>query len=67
MPFTFMLTEKSTERTSQPQMKKKETAILAGFFPLYVHLKKFNIKGYLQNRLKITISEISQDNPGIQG
>jgi len=27
-----MLTEKSTERNSQPQMKKKGTALLAGFF-----------------------------------
>jgi hypothetical protein len=28
-----MLTEKSTERKSQPQMKKKGTALLAGYFP----------------------------------
>ena len=34
-----MLTEKSTERKSQPQMKKKGTALLAGFFPLYMHVK----------------------------
>jgi hypothetical protein len=27
-----MLTEKSTERNSQPQMKKKGTALLAGYF-----------------------------------
>jgi hypothetical protein len=33
MSFTFMLTEKSTERKSQPQMKKKGTALLAGYFP----------------------------------
>jgi hypothetical protein len=27
-----MLTEKATERKSQPQMKKKGKALLAGFF-----------------------------------
>jgi hypothetical protein len=32
MFFTFMLTAKSTERNSQPQMKKKGTALLAGYF-----------------------------------
>jgi hypothetical protein len=31
-----MLTEKSTERKSQPQMKKKGTALLAGYFPFMV-------------------------------
>ena len=30
-----MLTEKSTERKAQPQMKKKETALLAGFFVFF--------------------------------
>jgi hypothetical protein len=31
MSFTFMLTAKSTERNSQPQMKKKGMALLAGY------------------------------------
>jgi hypothetical protein len=61
-----MLTEKSTERTSQPQMKKKGTALLAGFFPQYMHVKKFNIKGDLQNRVKITFSHVSCRKPGIE-
>jgi hypothetical protein len=29
-----MLTEKSTERKSQPQLKKKGTALLAGYYGL---------------------------------
>jgi hypothetical protein len=29
-----MLTEKSTERKSQPQLKKKGTTLLAGYFGL---------------------------------
>jgi hypothetical protein len=37
--FAYMLTEKATERKSQPQMKKKGTAFLAGFFPQYMHVK----------------------------
>jgi hypothetical protein len=36
MFFTFMLTAKSTERNSQPQMKKKGTALLAGYFAFLV-------------------------------
>jgi hypothetical protein len=39
MPSTFMLTEKSTERKSQPQMKKKGTALLAGYLPYIVPYK----------------------------
>jgi hypothetical protein len=31
-----MLTEKSTERKSQPQMKNKGTALLAGYFAFLV-------------------------------
>jgi hypothetical protein len=31
-----MLAEKSTERKSKPQMKKKGTALLAGYFPYIV-------------------------------
>jgi hypothetical protein len=53
-----MLTEKSTERKSQPQMKKKGKALLAGFFMLagidnhiaefivrYCEMKKFTVNG----------------------
>jgi hypothetical protein len=36
MSFTFMLTAKSTERNSQPQMKKKGTALLAGYLAFRV-------------------------------
>jgi hypothetical protein len=34
MTFAVTLTEKSTERKSQPQVKKKGKAILAGYFGL---------------------------------
>jgi len=61
-----MLKEKSTERKSQPQMKKKGTALLAGFFPQTRQVKKFNIIRDLQNLSKIRISQISCLNPGIQ-
>jgi len=62
-----MLTEEATERKLQPQMKKKGTALLAGFFPQYMHVKKFNIIGDLQNRVKIIIFQIFSFKPGIQG
>jgi hypothetical protein len=41
-----MLTEQSTERKSQPQMKKKGTALLAGFFMLTVHWKTTLLQNY---------------------
>ena len=66
MSFTFMLTGKSTKRTSQLQMKKKGTALLAGFFPQYIHVKKFSIEGDLQNQAKITIAFISDLRPGFR-
>ena len=50
-----MLTEKSTERNSQPQMKKKGTALLAGFF-LYL--------GSL-NQSRISDSPIYQARPNL--
>jgi hypothetical protein len=50
-----MLMEKAIERKSQPQMKKKGKALLAGFFPQYIHVKKFNIEDNLQNRVKNAI------------
>jgi hypothetical protein len=37
-----MLTEKSTERKSQPQMKKKGTALLAGYFGLLGSIAKIS-------------------------
>jgi len=62
-----MLTGKSTERKSQPQMKKKGTALLAGFFPQYIRMKNFNIIRNLHNWTKNTISQIFRFKPGIQG
>jgi hypothetical protein len=62
-----MLTEKSTERKSQPQMKKKGTALLASLFPLYMQMKLFNIEGYLQIWPKNAISQIFRLKPEIQG
>jgi hypothetical protein len=41
-----MLTEKSTERKSQPQLKKKGTALLAGYFGLLGSLKHSHFSGY---------------------
>jgi hypothetical protein len=62
-----MLTEDATEKKLQPQMKKKGTALLAGFFPQSMQVKKFNVIGDLQNRAKITISYISRLKPEVQG
>ena len=62
-----MLTEEATERKLHPQMKNKGTALLAGFFPQYAHVKKSNIEWGLQNRVKITFSPISRRKPMIQG
>ena len=47
-------------------MKKKGTALFAGFFPQYVHVKKFNINQCLQNQVKIMVSSIIQFKPVIQ-
>jgi hypothetical protein len=39
---------------------------LAGFFPQYIHVKKFSIEGDLQNQAKITIAFISDLRPGFR-
>ena len=62
-----MLTEKATERKLQPQMKNKGTALLAGFFPLNVHVKKFNVIEDLQNRVKTTFLQSSWIKSGFRG